>query len=279
MDPKTKLKILRQYESNPSLALVNGLEEVYSILSKELKDQIDQLYGKLPDMVKLAHIEKLKGDKGDAPSKDEIVKELLPIVKKYVPKDGHTPTTSELLYIIKPLIPRVKDGKTPTDKEIAIVVKRILKPIMESFKASVQSQDKTMDKIEKPREEETPDKIVSKINETENAIDMKTIKGFTTLIGNLQRAIREATREKGGGGKAGGGGMGNWIHEQFSVGDSQASVTLKSNVAASGTAMLLRYQGQMLSLGVQYTISANVVTLLFTTVSGNTIDATYVRSS
>lgn len=48
-------------------------------------------------------------------------------------KDGHTPTTEELVALIKPLIPVVKDGHTPTEDEL----KKIIEPLIPNTDALV----------------------------------------------------------------------------------------------------------------------------------------------
>ena len=90
--------------------------------------------------------------------------------------------------------------------------------------------------------------------------------------------MKQTHRERIRGVRGGGGGMGNWTHQQFSTSASTTSVTLSNNVAANGTALLVRYQGQLLFHGSQYTISGKVITFTFTLDNSTTVDATYVRT-
>lgn len=262
MDPKTKIKILRTFEKNPGLALLHALDDMYKALlnSKELKGE--------------------KGDRGDTitpPSHAEIVRDLLAFFKSNPPKDGHTASEDELRQIIKPLIPKVKDGKSVSMKDIMPSIQTAVKKEIGALEKKLGSEIKgeVTEIISKGSESvfDTPEKIANKINSLEESIDPKTIKGLTTMLAKFQRALREK-----GGGKGGGGGMGNWVHERFLVTANQSSVSVKSNIAAGGTAGLVRYQGQLLGYGVEYSVNDNVVTLNFATEAGNYVDVTYVRS-
>ena len=75
-----------------------------------------------------------------------------------------------------------------------------------------------------------------------------------------------------------GGGMGNWEHEVFNTSSATTSITLAKNVAANGSAILVRYQGQMLAHGIQYTISGRIITPTFTLGDSTFIEVTYVRA-
>lgn len=266
MDPQVKIKILRLYEKNPGVALIYALEEMYSTLSKS-KD-----------------LKGPKGDKGDsiAPeTRKDMLKEIFAYLKENQPADGRTPTTDDLLKIILPLVPAARDGKTPTAKELLPIVRKTTREEMSAAEDRLKSWLQEMilntpDRLDNVDKDEASEDIIKKINNHEESIDPKTIKGLTTMLAKFQMSLREKGGGEGGG-KAGGG-MGNWVHERFAVGDAQASVTLKNAPAAGGTAIMLRYQGQMLAEGQEYSVRGNVVSLLFTTVSGNYVDATYVRS-
>jgi len=67
------------------------------------------------------------------------------------------------------------------------------------------------------------------------------------------------------------------LHEIFTVNSSTTSVQLSQGVSAEGTAIFVRYQGQMLDLGEHYTVSGNRVTFNndIEFVDGTTISITY----
>lgn len=79
---------------------------------------------------------------------------------------------------------------------------------------------------------------------------------------------------------AGGSGIlniGHWPrHESFTMNGSDTSVTLTQAVAASGTALIVRYQGQTLDLTTHYTVDGNKITLVgFTPEVDTIISVTY----
>lgn len=121
---------------------------------------------------------------------------------------------------------------------------------------------------------DNPQEIANKINTLEGVIDPKSIKGYNQDIDGLKRAIRD----KRVGGSAGGGGMGNWIHQTTAISSATTTVSLVSEPAAGGNAILVRYQGQLLAHGVQYSISGKDITLLFTPADATFLEVTYVRS-
>lgn len=119
---------------------------------------------------------------------------------------------------------------------------------------------------------DTVDEIATKLNSKENIVDMSVIKGLREMFASMERAFNK----KGGG--ATGGGMGNWIHESFAVTSATTTVTITNNVAANGNAILVRYNGQLLNHGVQYTISAKTITFTFTLDDDSNVGITYVRT-
>lgn len=65
------------------------------------------------------------------------------------------------------------------------------------------------------------------------------------------------------------------FHESFSMNGATTSVSLQRGIGAQGTAVMVRYQGQMLDLGDQYTVDGNQIALQFTPANGTTISVTY----
>jgi len=118
------------------------------------------------------------------------------------------------------------------------------------------------------------DELVKKINSSKEKITMSSIKNLQEELELIKKNIRETAR----GGGVSKGGMGIWVHQQFNLTSATTSVSLSNNISANGTAHLFRYQGQMLAMNKDYTISGKVVSLLFTPVDGTVFDATYVRT-
>jgi len=71
-----------------------------------------------------------KGDKGDTPTDEELLKLIKPLIPAPIPgkkgDKGDTPTVEQLLALIKPLIPEVKNGETPTDERLLSLIKPLI---------------------------------------------------------------------------------------------------------------------------------------------------------
>ncbi len=120
-----------------------------------------------------------------------------------------------------------------------------------------------------------PLEVAEKLNTLEEKVDFKVIKGLGKMLENLRRSIREGKRLGG----SGGGGMGNFVNQQFDGDGATTQFTLSSNVANSGNAVIgVRYEGQMQYLGDQFTISGKTLTMLFTPEADTKIEITYIRS-
>jgi hypothetical protein len=121
--------------------------------------------------------------------------------------------------------------------------------------------------------ESVVEKVVSKISKPqEKLLTMQMVDGLSQELEIIRKNIRSQNSSKGGSG------MGNWNHQQFSTSSVTTTVTLSNNVAANSTALLVRYNGQLLAHGVQYTISGKTVSFTFTLDDSSTVDVTYVRS-
>lgn len=114
-----------------------------------------------------------KAKDGITPSDAQITALIAQLMPTFdVPQDGHTPTTSELLQIIRPLIPEIRDGRTPTKEEIVALIQQVIpKPI-----------------------EVTGESIVDMVNglavEPSKQIDARHIKNLPIVKSEKQRASR-----------------------------------------------------------------------------------------
>ncbi|MCP3684582.1 MAG: hypothetical protein GY861_18095 [bacterium] len=92
------------------------------VMFKDLEDNIDN---ELPAVQKI--MAKMKVEPKMAKS------ELIAIIKSVLPKveDGKTPTDQEIEELIKPLLPKVKDGKAPTKEDLIKLIKPLIPQIDE----------------------------------------------------------------------------------------------------------------------------------------------------
>lgn len=262
LSSQEKTKIYSAIKKDPSL----GLLQAFLIVAQKMEEE-----NKAKLSLAIENLQKvsLKGDKGDtvkgdpgAPGRTPTDSELLSLIKPLIPeaKHGKTPTAKELLALIKPLIPKVKNGETPSDARLLSIIRPLIP-------AAIPGKDGSPDK---------PLEIAGKLNTTEESVDQKVIKGLTKRFNTIEKVIREK-REGGGGGKAGGG-MGNWVHEVFNTSSATTTISVVNKVAANGSAILVRYQGQLLAHGVQYTISDRTISFTFTLQDSTYVEVTYVRT-
>ncbi len=65
------------------------------------------------------------------------------------------------------------------------------------------------------------------------------------------------------------------IHQSFNMNGTDTSVTLREGVAAQGTAIFVRQNGQLLDLTTHYSVNGNKVTFTFTPAVNSIISVTY----
>lgn len=156
---------------------IQDLEKVLDVIAVNTEPKEKSRESKEPVIIKLdgVNLLTLKGDKGND-GKDYILtdndkKEIATKVKIPIPKDGKTPTKTELLTLIKPLIPKVKDGedgKTPTKKEL----EEIIKPLIPEVKNGEDGKDGSPD---------TPQEVADKLNTLTKAVDWKVLKNVPDM--------------------------------------------------------------------------------------------------
>lgn len=110
--------------------------------------------------VELITLKGEKGDAGDNVDQEAVIKEVLSKIS--TPKDGVTPTKSELLALITPLIPKVKDGEDADEQYI-------IEKVLERIPTPKDGDDGSPD---------TPEQIIEKINSSEGLIDKERIRGL-----------------------------------------------------------------------------------------------------
>lgn len=246
-----KLLIMRKAENNPTLAFM----ELVKILESQIQDQVNSLVEeklkeidkKTDKIVLLKKLDNLKGDKGDSikgdkgePGRDYILTEQ---DKKHIASLVKIPVLQQIV-------------------EKQQIVKE--RPVITQLK-------RTINQIKEVAKYESPDEIARKINSKEGLIDLKSIKGLENYLKNIQRSMRD----KSGISK---GGMGNVVPETFAINSSTTSITLANNVASNGRAIWFNYQGQQQAYGTHFTVSGNIVTLLFTPDDGSYADIIYIRT-
>lgn len=183
--------------------------------------------------------EKLKGEKPEAG------------VDYKIPEDGKSPSREDLLSLIEEVMPEVEDGK---DADEEVIVERVLESI-EVPKDGKTPTEKELMRIIKPLVAKVKDEINLRLRE-------------------MMREIKTSTRAV----QKGGGGMGNVVPQSTAISSATTTISLASRVASNGRAIWFNYQGQQQAYGTHFTVSGNVITLLFTPEDNTYADIIYIRT-
>ena len=157
---------------------------------------------------------------------------------------------------------RLNSSRADAVKETERIVKELRKKV-----DSLENPEIYMAHVEQMIQE-VESKIAKPITAEQVRDLLETLKKGSKLeidaIENLRKELDELKKVKKSSG--GGGGMlslGHWPrHESFTLNGSDTSVTLTQAVAAQGTALIVRYQGQTLDLTTHYTVNGTKITFV-----------------
>lgn len=202
----------------------------------------------------------LKGDKGDSPSDEHLLELILPHIPEAAKNGDSYALTQEdrddiAAGIEVPVVEKIIETRTIVEKQPIVTEKTII-----------------VNQIKEKAVADKPPVVAKKLNTLTEKVNMSVIRGLERAFAQVYRAIKE----KGGGGKVGGG-MGNWIHQRFSTSSATTTLTLQSNIAANGLAHIFRYNGQVQDYGTDYTVNGKLITLLFTPDDNSVCSIAYVR--
>lgn len=244
----------QRMKSDPSFANIQFLERLDELTKEKVEKLIREEFVEIVEDLKADFQKRI----------EEIIKEIPEIKSKLTKGErgiaGYTPIKGKDYF-------DGMHGKTPK-AGIDFPIPRDGRDADSEYVTSL-----VLSRIPKPEKLklDTPDEIVEKVNIAKEKVLQSSIKDLAETFDSLKRAIRQS----GGGG--GGGGMSLPLHESFSMNGVATSVTLTSNVAAGGNAIIVRYQGQTLDMTTHYTISGKTLSLTFTPENGTTISVTYWR--
>lgn len=154
--------------------LVSDLEEKVESLTNDLKQEVEKSIAEVKaSEVSLDKVlASIKGQTGETGATGQ---------------DGKTPTTEELLLLVKPLIPEVKDGHTPTKKELTNLILPLIPEPRNGLDGINPSPEEVvplvLEKLPKV-EEETPEQTRDKLEKLkgDERLDIKFIKGLEDLF-------------------------------------------------------------------------------------------------
>ena len=160
----------------------------------------------------------------------------------------------------------VKDGK---DADETAITARVTESLSQSLRAPItEDVQKNLPILGEPIRD-----ALELLPEGDKLL-ISAIEGLREELDDLKKQGKLA----GAGGGSMGLSVGHWpLHEAFTMDGVATTVTLtQGGIGAAGNAVWVRYQGQLLDHGVQYTVSGNKVTLVgFTPEVDTVVSVTY----
>lgn len=233
-----------------------------ALIVEQFVDSFKSLHTKIND--KMAENKAILTDKATEIEKAQNALETLLTGKL----DTSTAENKDLIKnTISQLTQLVNDAKKQilSKDEIAKITAGDLKSIKDAFKgyekslkaiSDMQNAVAVRNLLESLRGEELLDA---------SAIRVEVARGVYRNLEEVLREILDRVKTLASRGNGGGGGVVGGInpkHQVFAVSSATTFVTLSQGVAAQGNAIFLRYQGQMLKHGVDYSVSGNKVTFI-----------------
>ncbi len=187
---KRQERILNLAEKG-EISLLDELEKMEETMESHISEMKEMMKETREMVNTFAGVERLKGDKGDKPTDEDLlalIKPLIPVVE-----DGKTPTAEELLALIRPLIPKVKDGETPSDDRLITLITPLIPPPSQNGKDA--DEEAIVKKIEAdlPKLGE-PVRDSLELLQGENRLDKKAVKGIEELEKKIEEVASRPTR-------------------------------------------------------------------------------------
>lgn len=150
---------------------------------------------------------KLKGEKGDKPSKKEILEVVEPLINESLSDErleaaiipllpdpvpglpGKSVEIADLIPVIESLIPEAKDGRTPSKEELV----ELFTPLIPKYKeVSLDTPKEVVEKINKSRGEKIKRSRVEGLDEVESIArtSQRQVQNFISLGGNRQTKLQ-----------------------------------------------------------------------------------------
>lgn len=264
--PQEKIQLMRTYATSPAAGILMLADFLRRDAEKSIADRctamMKELEAAMPDLAEVLQV--VKGKDGQDASPEDVAKILLANRSFLVAVQGKQGDPGiGITGLQGPQGKPGSDGKPGADGDDG-------KPGPEGPQGAIGPQGPS-GSPDKPLE------IAAKLNETEESVDPKVIKGLRGWMEGVRTSLRT---KKGGGSAGGGGGMGNVTHQTFNLTALTTSVTLNSKIAAGGFAIWAYYEQGYLVRSVGYTVGADrkTLSLLYTPEDGTHLDVVYIRS-
>jgi|GEM_PF-6856629 len=282
------MKRLDQYlqiKKDPAFATLLYLEQLKSVANEIVMKAFEQKTQEIINKFVKERDEAIKAVKKEI---NPLIKEAVNSVKEYVyehpelfkgekgesikGEDGKVPTIEELTEIIKSQIPppeKGEDGKTPiegldypSERQIKEMIENMFSTITVDYKKTV---NELLPKLKIP----TFDEIARGIESLpeQKKLDYRT--GLKNTPNETSSNTNNTTFRSGG--------MGNVETQSTNLSSATTTINLVHNIASNGKAIWFNYQGQQQQLGVHFTVSGKIITLLFTPDDNTVADIIYIR--
>jgi len=273
-----KIKKLRRSQKNPNQGVLELLERIDSIVEASMEDKLSKIRNGFQNKINRIEDENRKITTLNSKLIQDIIdKKMVDVLKTIRGNDGENGEKGEvgskpIAGIDFPIPENGKDGKDAEDINPQEVAQIILPEISDKITKIILSE------TPKPKDgsPDTPQEIKKKLETLikDERLDKSAIKGLERALTTIGDNIRSVRLSRGGGK---GGGMGNFVHQQFT---GAGPFTLNSKVANGGSAIFVFYNSGFLVKDVHYSVSGNVVTQLLDIdpVADENIDIVYIRS-
>lgn len=185
----------------------------------------------------------MKGEKGDSPTDEQLLKLIEPIVIKVVKEKKISNVTKEE---IAAMVLSLMGDNHKEMMEDTLSEKDVLSIVKENTPSKTEIKEIAKSVIPADKSEKIIESLKKEINKLEEKFNK----------------AEEKRRKTVSGGKPGG--MGNPQHESFAISSATTTITTSYPIGAEGTAIMnFHYQNSQLFLGTHFTVGSNKTTITF----------------
>lgn len=255
LNSKHKLSIYRKLQEDVSAGLVLGMD----ILNEELGRIIEQKREEMKEMINSMNKEIIRlqlkdGKPGKTPTKSEILFLMRSIMPTVV--HGKTPTKEEILDLIYPLIPKVKDGEKPSKEELISLMKPLHNEISDRLSGEVIKLKEELSKKMKDEFEIISKKFISSMRTSSRSKQVLGGGGDSVIAGSNVTITRVGGRKS----IASAAGSSITFVDNEVAGGSGTTFTL-ANTPTAGSVKVYAL-GQKLVLTTDYSITSSTLTMV-----------------
>src|SRR3990167_850938 len=276
----SKLKIKEIIESSKGasdnvviLKILSNLEERIDVVEEEMEKEspLDSQVEKVAMRLTQKFLMLEKGNDGHTPTDTELLALIEPLIPRLTqPEDGHTPSNEEILALIKPLIPEIKDGETPTDERLLALIDTAMETRMEEMHPKMMAEMRAM-----LPEVETAEIVRDKLESLPDG-EKLSIQAIQDLADILEELKKKRGNITGGGGINVGALSIHFIDDETPTGTVNGSNKVFTTNLTPATGSLKVYRGGTRQRVTEdYTLSGRTITFTIAPVVGEILLCDY----